>query len=125
MEAFIAGLYWLDSNDAGARVTQLGINGGIVGYFGLARVGKQDMDTWLRGTLDRWPGSAVAVDLGEYLRDELNRAVPRTDRTRHASGSHIGAFEERDGVAVPVFRYVWNYDDMDRESGAYIGFGDY
>ena len=107
------------------RVTQLGPNGGVVGYFGLARVSNQDMDRWLRRTLDRWPGSVVAADLGVYLRDELNRAVPPADRTCNASGFHIGAFEERDGVTIPVFQYVWNYDDMDLGTGAYVGFGAY
>jgi hypothetical protein len=39
--------------------SRVGINGGVVGYFGLARVGTEDMDKWLRRTLDRWHGSRL------------------------------------------------------------------
>lgn len=107
------------------RTKRLGSSGGVVGYFGLARVGAEPMDRWLRALLDGWPGSPRASDLGEHLRDELNANVPRVHREQMASGFHIGTFEQRDGAAVPVFQYVWNYDELDVQTGEYSGFGDY
>lgn len=107
------------------RTKRLGVSGGVVGYFGLACVGHQPMDKWLRALLDAWPGSPRASDLGEHLRDELNARVPRAHRQKVASGFHIGTFEQREGVAVPVFQYVWNYDHLDVQTGDYAGFGKY
>jgi hypothetical protein len=107
------------------RTKRVGMSGGVVGYFGLAQVGSEPMDMWLRRALDRWYGSTRVGDLGDYLRDELNGAVPRAHRTRNPSGFHIGAFESRDGVAVPVFQYVSNYKTLDVQTGIYSGFSDY
>lgn len=107
------------------RTKRLGVSGGVVGYFGLACVGHEPMDRWLRTLLDAWPGSPRASDLGEYLRDELNAHVPRAHREKVASGFHIGTFEQRDGVVVPVFQYVWNYDRLDVQTGEYSGFSGY
>lgn len=107
------------------RTTSLGISGGVVGYWGLACVGNEPMNKWLQAALDRWPGSAKASDLGEHLREELNASVPNEHKEQVPSGFHIGTFEKRDGVAVPVFQYLWNYSDHDVQSGAYSGFGDY
>ncbi len=107
------------------ETTRVGLNGGVVGYFGLARVGPEPMDTWLRGTLDRWHGSPRVADLGTYLRDELSRAVPKSDRTCNASGFHIGAFESRGGYAVPVLQYLSNIGGLDLDTGAYGNFGEY
>lgn len=107
------------------RAGQVGINGGWVGYFGLADVGKEPMHQWLRRTIDRWPGSRQVADLGEYLRDQLNSAVPKTYRARYPSGLHIGAFETRDGVPVPVLQYVSNIYDLDEQTGTYSDFRAY
>jgi len=81
------------------RARQVGLNGGWVGYFGLADVGQEPMHEWLRRKIDRWRGSQQVADLGDYLRDQLNNAVPRAHRTRYPSGLHIGAFETRAGSA--------------------------
>jgi len=107
------------------KTRRLGLNGGVVGYFGLARVAKEDMDRWLRCALDSWNGSRVVADLGDYLRDALNSAVPRAVRTRIPSGFHIGAFESRDGVPVPVLQYLSNINGLDEQTGTYSGFREY
>lgn len=107
------------------RTKRVGLNGGVVGYFGLACVANEDMDHWLRRALDSWDGSRVVADLGDYLRDALNSAVPRADRTRTPSGFHIGAFESRDGAAVPVLQYVSNINRLDERTGAYGDFREY
>ena len=74
---------------------RVGLNGGVVGYFGLARVANEDMDQWLRRALDHWDGSRVVADLGDYLRAALNSAVPRAVRRRYPSGFPIGCFSSR------------------------------
>jgi hypothetical protein len=107
------------------RARQVGTNGGWVGYFGLADVGTEPMHQWLRRTIDCWPGSRRVADLGDYLRDKLNDDVPRAIRVRYPSGLHIGAFEDRDGVSVPVLQYVTNIHDLDEQTGAYSDFRDY
>lgn len=105
------------------KVTQLGLNGGVVGFFGLAVVGTEPMDTWLRRTLNAWPGSRSPAALGVYLRDELNRCVDPGQRTANASGLHIGAFESRDGAVVPVMQYVSNINKL--TDGHYSDFRSY
>ena len=95
------------------KTKRVGMNGGVVGYFGLAQVRSEPMDKWLRRTLDRWHGSASVAELGVYLRDELNRSVTKAQRTHNPSGLHIGAFESRDGCAVPVLQYVSNIQSLD------------
>lgn len=104
---------------------RVGMNGGVIGYFGLAQVRSEPMDKWLRRALDRWHGSASVAKLGVYLRDELNRSVPKAERTHNPSGFHIGAFESRDGSAVPVLQYVSNIQSLDVQTGAYSGFVEY
>ena len=105
---------------------RLGLNGGIVGFFGLAMVGREPMESWLRSTLDRWQGSARISDLGTHLRDELNGAVPKAQREHNASGFHIGAFERRADLAVPVMQHVSNIYGYDPASAAvYSNFGLY
>ena len=42
------------------KVARLGLNGGVVGFFGLAVVGAEPMDSWLRRTLDVWSGSRTS-----------------------------------------------------------------
>jgi hypothetical protein len=83
------------------------------------------LDKWLRRPLDRWHGSASVAELGVYLRDELNGSVPKAQRTHNPSGFHIGAFESRDGSAVPVLQYVSNVQSLDVQTGAYSGFVEY
>ncbi|MGH8988534.1 MAG: hypothetical protein ACRDXC_08055 [Acidimicrobiales bacterium] len=78
------------------KVTQLGLTGGVVGFFGLAAVGTEPMDAWLRRTLDAWPGSRTAADLGVYLRDELNRV-----QLSWSDGTHDVSAGERPAVAAP------------------------
>jgi hypothetical protein len=96
------------------KVTQLGLTGGVVGFFGLAVVDAEPMDSWLRRTLDAWPGSRTVADLGVYLRDELNRCVDPGQRTANASGFHIGSFASRDGAVVPVMQYISNINKLTR-----------
>jgi hypothetical protein len=107
------------------RARQVGVNGGWVGYFGLADVAEEPMHEWLRRTVDRWPGSRQVAALGDYLCDQLNDAVPRAHRARYPSGLHIGAFEARDGVPVPVLQYVTNIYGLDERTGAYSDFRKY
>jgi hypothetical protein len=77
------------------KVSTVGINGAIVGFFGLAVVGTEPMDKWLARRLGAWPGGRTAGELGDYLRDELSCEVPDVHRLNNASGFHIGAFERR------------------------------
>jgi len=106
--------------------SRLGLSGGVVGFFGLAVVGHEPMESWLRAALDRWPGSQHPAELGEYLRDELNRSVPVPQRDGNASGFHIGAFERRDGLAVPVMQHVSNIYGYDPStSTVYSNYGRY
>jgi hypothetical protein len=107
------------------RAKQLGKTGGVVGYFGLAQVGDESMSDWLRRTIDRWPGSPCVADFGDYLRDELNGAVPKAHRENYPSGFHIGAFESRQDKAVPILQYVTNIQSLDEQTGAYSGFVEY
>lgn len=105
------------------KVTQLGLTGGVVGFFGLAVVDAEPMDSWLRRTLDAWPGSRTVADLGVYLRNELNRCVDPGQRTANASGFHIGSFESRDGAVVPVMQYISNINKL--TEGRYSDFRTY
>jgi hypothetical protein len=104
------------------KVAQLGLTGGVVGFFGLAVVDSEPMDAWLRRTLDAWPGGKAA-DLGVHLRDELNRCVKHDQRVANPSGFHIGAFESRDGAPIPVMQYVSNIYNL--TDGRYSDFRDY
>jgi hypothetical protein len=107
------------------RTKRVGISGGVVGYFGLAQVRDEPMDKWLRRRLDRFPGSPRVAELGDHLRDELNRAVPHQHRTNNPSGFHIGAFERRQRYPVPVLQYVSNIQNLDERTGVYSGFVEY
>lgn len=104
----------------------VGVNGALVGYFGLAAVGTTPMDVWLREKFaSPWQGSKTAAGVGDYLRDELMRSVPRVHRESNASGFHIGTFERRNGVDVPVMQYVSNIRHFDPATGEYSDFKDY
>jgi hypothetical protein len=105
------------------KVAQLGLTGGVIGFFGLAIVGTEPMDTWLRRTLNAWPGSRTVAELGVYLRDELNRCVDPGQRETNASGFHIGAFESRSGAPMPVMQYVSNINQL--TDGRYSDFRAY
>lgn len=89
-------------------VPRLGVadESGVIGWFGLAEVRRRPMDQWLRAVIDHWPGSA---DVGKFASHLIERLRERTAREElDVSGFHIGAFEERDGVVVPVFYFVRN-----------------
>jgi hypothetical protein len=103
----------------------VGINGAIVGFFGLAVVGTEPMDKWLARKLGAWPGGRTAGELGDYLRDELSREVPDVHRLNNASGFHIGTFERRGELAVPVMQYVANVYHLDMDTGVYSDFREY
>ena|ERR1022692_2852246 len=107
------------------KVSTVGVNGAIVGFFGLAVVGTEPMDTWLARKLRAWAGGKTAAELGDYLRDELSREVPDVHRLNNASGLHIGAFERRGQIAVPVMQYVTNIYHLDTITGVYSDFREY
>lgn len=108
------------------RLDPVGVNGAIVGFFGLATVETTPMADWLREKFaSPWPGAKTAAEVGDFLRDELMQSVPREHRERNASGFHIGAFEQRNGVDVPVMQYVSNIRHLDPATGAYSGFGEF
>ena len=52
------------------KVTQRGQRSDLYSATLRAVVGAEPMDTWLRRTLDAWPGSRSLAALGVYLRDE-------------------------------------------------------
>lgn len=99
-------------------VKPLGIarEGGVVGYYGLAQVGGLPMDTWLRERIRQFGGSRVVEDFAVFLRGELNNAASARER-RTISGLHIGGFEHRDGVAVPVMVFLRNTEKFDETTG--------
>jgi hypothetical protein len=121
-----AGTQRLEPQTKLQRVRRLGIGraGGVVGYFGLAEMNRQPMDDWLRERIDRFSGSRTVEDFAVYLRNELADAT--TKRERHVvSGFHIGAFEKRGGVAVPVFHFLRNTSEFDDTTGVHSKFVDY
>jgi hypothetical protein len=103
----------------------VGLNGAVVGFFGLAAVDEKRMDTWLREIFGPgWHGAASAAEVGDYLRDQLTVAVPKEQRESNPSGFHIGAFERRGGVDTPVMQYVSNIRCL-KPSGDYAKFEEY
>jgi len=46
-------------------------------------------------------------------------------RENNASGFHVGTFERRNGVDVPVMQYVSNIRHLDPTTGEYSGFEEY
>jgi hypothetical protein len=108
------------------RVRRVGIAraGGVIGYFGLAEMNRRPMDEWLRERIDHFSGSRTVEDFAVFIRDELRAAA--TTRERHVvSGFHIGGFEERGGVAVPVFHFLRNTTEFDETTGVHSNFVDY
>jgi hypothetical protein len=64
----------------------VGLNGAVLGFFGLAAVGEKRMDTWLREIFGPgWHGAASAAEVGDYLRDQLTVAVPKEQRESNPS----------------------------------------
>jgi hypothetical protein len=90
--------------------------GGVVAYFGLAEMQGRPMDAWLRERIDRIGGFEEVSDFAASLRDELNAAARARER-KVVSGLHVGGFERRDGVPVPVFAFVRNTADFDATTG--------
>jgi hypothetical protein len=64
-------------------------------------------------------------ELGDHLGDALNQEVPLADRRANPSGFHIGAFENRAGVKVPVMQFVTNVGTLDSITGRYGKLGAY
>jgi hypothetical protein len=90
------------------RVRGVGTGDGAIGYFGLAQVQGQPLTPWLKDTLRGWPGGD-AVALGQFVTDAL-LADATGNELRQVSAFHIGAFEDRGGVRLPVFVYARNVD---------------
>jgi hypothetical protein len=84
--------------------------GGVLGYYGLATAGNQPMTAWLRSVMGHWHGSKSVEDFAVHLWEQLSQLRPRR---RVVSGFHIGGYELRDRVRVPVFWHIWNYDGVD------------
>jgi hypothetical protein len=89
--------------------SNIGVNGALVGFFGLAQVDGQEMSKWLRTEINGWPGSATLRPFAEHLRDRLKSATTPRER-KNPSGFHLGAFERRANGVVPVMWYVRNMD---------------
>jgi hypothetical protein len=102
-----------DPQNKVARIAQLGVarGGGLIGYYGLAYVRGRPMDQWIRRLISGWTGSKYARDFAEYLISRISAQATR-DELSAVSGFHLGAFEERDGVAVPVFLFIRNTRDF-------------
>ncbi|HLG15164.1 MAG TPA: hypothetical protein VJH03_11765 [Blastocatellia bacterium] len=98
------------------------LNAGI-GFFGLAEVGQQPnatpMSDWLTSFITKNHDARTLSDFAHRLRDDLNRAVPRTSKISNPSGFHIAGFNQ-DGL--PEFWYVRNIQNMDQHR--YIGYLD-
>src|SRR6266567_3006026 len=91
--------------------------GGLIGYFGQAYVGNQLMATWLPANAAQFGGHAR---IGPFARHVVQRfrlaAAPNQRHT--AVGFHVGGFERRHGVRVPVFYFARNAE-LDPATGGY------
>ena len=97
-------------------------HGGLIGFHGVAEVGPRltPMMAWLNGQVANLQPTPTARPFAEALAAALNADSTLTAEQRKVpTGLHIGAFEERGGVSVPVFYYVWNYERM--SEGYYLG----
>lgn len=96
--------------------------GGLLGFFGSAMVKDKQMDDWLREAMPQCRRNAETSEFAADLRDAL-KSAPFESNQRSATGFHVGAFEKRDGVQVPVFHFVTNIHDM--QDGYYTKLGDF
>lgn len=98
-------------------VPRLGIaGGGVIGFYGLAQVNGAPMDDWLRAQIGAWASSATVGDFVEHIRSAIERDATTPER-RTVSGFHVGGFERREGVVVPVFWFLRNTHDFDENMG--------
>jgi hypothetical protein len=91
------------------RVPSLGDHnqGGLVGHFGQARVGNSLMSAWLPGRINTFAGSANVADFAVHVVERYTLATT-LDQRRRPCGFHIGGFERRNGIRVPVFYFARN-----------------
>ena len=101
-------------DDKVLRVPGVGVHprGAILGYYGLATAGSQPMTAWLRSVIGHWHGSRTVEEFAVHLWENFSLLCPRRNVV---SGFHIGGYELRDRVRVPVFWHIWNYDAVDLE----------
>jgi hypothetical protein len=116
----------LDPQEKVLPVKRIGVArvGGVVGFFGLAEMRGEPIETWLRERIDRFGGSRTVEEFAVYLRDELRAAVRKRER-EVVSGFHIGGFEMRDEVVIPVFHFLRNTTRFDPATGMHSNLVDY
>jgi hypothetical protein len=107
------------------RVPHLGAatEGGVIGFFGLAEVGRQTMTDWLRQVIAEPRRPADPYQFGEYLVGRLLHDASPV-QLQYPSGFHIGAFAREDGLMLPVFRYASNIHGQNPD-GSYTNIGAY
>ena len=82
------------------------------------------MTEWLREACDRFDGSRDVKPFAEFLIEQLN-ASARPREKAVVSGIHLGGFEEREGIRVPVFWFIRNARTFDAMKGVHSGLIDY
>ena len=98
----------------------LGESSGVIGYFGLAQVGGEPMDGWLRDVIAKYPAARDADSFARYLVVRVEgEATPA--ELAEVSGFHLGTFEQRDGHVVPTFTFIRNAHDFDNGSYSNVG----
>jgi hypothetical protein len=103
------------------RVRGVGTGDGLVGFFGLAQVRGEPMTQWLRSQFRAWRGGS-AQSLADFLAEVLRRDLSPHE-SGVVSGFHIGAFEKREGIAVPVFVFLRNTHSF--QDGVHGSIGDF
>lgn len=106
------------------RVPKVGVAQGLIGYYGLAEVGRGSMSAWLSEMINRWPGSHSPEDFADYVVGGLTRdTTPQQKKV--VSGLHFGAFRSIDGRVEPLFFHIRNTYDFDEQKGVHHNLGDF
>lgn len=91
----------------------------LVGYVGLARIGKKTTSEWLYDFIGRHPGREPSADLSKALVADLERDLPKETREQRDLTLHLGTFEIRDSLPVPQCWYIRNLDSAGRPKAGF------
>jgi len=88
----------------------------LVGYVGAAEIGGVPTDEWLYDFVGDHPAFSSFEEVSESLRAnvERQRCIDEGDGEPQPLIIHLGGFEQRDGVGVPVVWYIRNTYAVDK-----------